>query len=45
MSKDEEFICLRCGCFDPDSGECTVPSWEKVYACPLYDKKEKEDDE
>ena len=28
--------CLRCTCYDPDMG-CTMPSYDKWYACPEYD--------
>lgn len=28
--------CLRCTCYDPDMG-CTMPSYDKWYACPIYD--------
>ena len=31
---DEE--CIGCGCYDADFG-CTMPSFDKVYACPIYD--------
>lgn len=32
--------CINCGCYDEDMG-CTMPSVDKIYACPLETKKTK----
>ena len=31
--------CLRCGAYDPDYESCTIPSYERVYACPLHSEE------
>lgn len=36
MAAREKNPCLGCGCNDPDMG-CTMPSYDKWYACPIYD--------
>lgn len=32
--------CNDCDCYDPDMG-CTMPSFDKSYACPLLYKNKK----
>ena len=27
--------CLHCDCYDSNSGGCTMPSVDRLYACPL----------
>lgn len=44
MSKDDYFTCLRCGCWDSECEACTMPSYDREYACPLYSKEEEQDD-
>lgn len=36
MAAREKNPCLGCGCNDPDMG-CTMPSYDKWYACSAYD--------
>lgn len=32
--------CARCGCWDSDREGCTMPSCDRLYACPLEEDKE-----
>ena len=27
--------CLRCDCYNPDYEGCEMPSYDRIYACPL----------
>ena len=29
--------CLHCDCYDSDTESCTMPSSDRLYACPLED--------
>lgn len=31
--------CLTCGCWDSDAEGCTMPHYDKWYACPIESEK------
>lgn len=33
---DRRDPCLRCDCWDPDYESCTMPSYDRSYACPQF---------
>lgn len=35
---EDEDICLDCTCYDFIREQCTMPSVDKIYACPLVSK-------
>ena len=40
--------CLLCDCYDSDTESCTMPSSDRLYACPLedndFDRQENKND-
>ena len=39
----DDFECAKCDCFDHDYGSCTMPSCDKIYACPLEGGEDEDD--
>ena len=39
MKKKRKNPCLSCGCWDSDAEGCTMPHYDKWYACPIESEK------
>lgn len=36
MMNQFDYDCYTCDCYDRDAEQCTMPSIDKDYACPIY---------
>lgn len=39
MKKKRKNPCLSCGCWDSDAEGCTMPHYDRWYACPIESEK------